>query len=189
MAIYPIFENRAVRDAEASEKEGREIHKDEIWVMLRVDANTQVEQPAEKWIAGLDQKLKNEKISPELHRAYKAAYQSYKDGNEAPLSGTDIRQWAQVSRATAENLISIGIKTVEDLATADDNTLRLIKHGSRELQNKARAFLESTDGKASERIVSLEDEVKVLREQNEKLLEALNENQQQPETPKKKKAK
>lgn len=175
MAIYPIFENSTKRDPEASVKEGREVHVDCIKVKLRIDGNTEIEKDAEEWLAGLVQKKNIGLIDPKLFDAYKSAFEAFKEGNEVPLSGTDIRQWPQVSRAEAENFINVGIRTVEDLAGADENTLRRIKHGAREAQNKAKAFLEASEGKAAEKIVAMEEKFNIVTDQNEKLLKALNE--------------
>lgn len=178
MAIYPKFETRAVPDENASKEAGRTIYKDEDWVSLRVDANTTVEKPAEEWFADMADKARNGKTDPITFEAYKKIYASFKEGKEAPLNGTDIRLWPQVTKAQAENLIQLGIRTVEDMAVADDNTIRRITHGGRDLQNKAKAYLESREGKAAEKIVDLEKKVTELAEQNEKLLKALEENLQ-----------
>lgn len=180
MAVYPTFENKAVRDNEASETEGREILKDEIWVTIRVDGNTELNYNADEWIKEQTEKARRGKVDPRIVEQYKIMLNAFKEGQEPPLEGTDIRHWPQVTRATAENLIRLGVRTVEDLANADENTIRRIQHGGRDMQKKAKAFLEATDGKAAQKILSLEESLNILKTQNEELLKALQEKLEKP---------
>lgn len=175
MAIYPLFETRAAHDEEASKTEGRAVYKDEDWVVLRIDGNTAINRPVDEWFVSLNEKVKNGKEEFSLVDAYKKMYEAFKEGKETPLNGTDIRLWPIVTKAQAENLIQNGLRTIEDLSVCDDPTLRRIGHGARELQNKAKAHLEATSGKAAEKIVDMEKKLQELADQNQQLIEALAE--------------
>ncbi|MBI1425785.1 MAG: hypothetical protein GC149_20355 [Gammaproteobacteria bacterium] len=159
MAVYPQFENRAVRDEEASVKAGREVLKDEDWVVLVIDQNTQIPKRVEHWLKQIELDVINGRMTSDLAGRYKAMYDHWKAGKEIPLEGMDIRQWPQATRATAENLIRQGIRTVEDLAEAPEAILQRIGAGARDLQSRAKAYLEASDGKAAEEILSLKETI------------------------------
>ena len=67
-------------------------------------------------------------------------------GSCGPVNGFPIREWPGVNRAMAENMIAVGIMAVEDLASANEETLQRIGMGARGLQQKARAWLETKSG-------------------------------------------
>jgi hypothetical protein len=113
-----------------------------------------------------------------------AHYDAWKSGHEIPESGTPLGAWPALNSAEAEALKSVGIKTVEDVATqSEDRLARPVLPNMRELQRQAKMFLEGR-GKAE-----LEDKLRQLEEQNAAMLEMLAEqkaeNKRGPGRPKK----
>ncbi len=84
--------------------------------------------------------------NPEWARAHAEAYKAWKEGQTIPESGTPIKTWPVISPAQAKNLVTARIYTVEDLAAANEDTLRLAGMGARELKAKAIAWIEQATG-------------------------------------------
>lgn len=190
MAIYPVFDVRAVKDEEKSAAEGRVVYKDVDYVHLRVDQKTALDKPVEDWMKDLDYKLDKGRIDPSEYEKYKRMYAAFKEGKEAALDGTDLKGWPQVTPAQVENFNKVGVRTLEDLIGADENTIKAAGSGARELQKKAKAYLEAAkDGKASEKIVALESAVNELSEQNKILMDELRKQLEAKQTEKKGKPK
>jgi len=93
-----------------------------------------------------------------------------------PVDGTPIRGWPVLSPSDQENVIAVRIRTVEDLAEANEQTLMSLGIGSRTMKQKAQAWLDSSNsnGKATEKISALQSELKDQKNVNEKLQENLD---------------
>ncbi|CAB4139727.1 hypothetical protein UFOVP353_5 [uncultured Caudovirales phage] len=186
MAIYPVFEIKAVKDEVKSAVEGRVVYDDVEYVSIRVDQKTKIDKPAAEWLGELDYKLDKGRIDPGEYQRFRRIYEAFKSGQEAPLDGTDIRGWPLVTPAQVENFRKIGVRTLEDLIKADENTIKEAGSGARELQKKATAYIEAAkDGKAAEKIVALENAVNQLSEQNVQLMNELKNQLEAKEAPKK----
>lgn len=163
------FEERSVEDREASIAAGRLIMKSVDYVIIsQPGSKDSVEKEAVPWLDSLRQ---NANYDPMWVDRFKTHYRMWKEGNEITPDGTHIRMWAPISKAEAETLIAARVRTVEDLAAANEETLRMIGMGARALQNKARAWLESASntGKTTEEIVAL----RALTEAQAKEIESL----------------
>ena len=81
-------------------------------------------------------------------------YDAWKRGEEAPLEGTNIKSWPQISKQMAETMWRFNVRTIEDLASANDSTLDSIGAGARMLQQQAQSWLEAANntGKVSEEL-------------------------------------
>jgi len=116
------------------------------------------------------------------------AYEAWKEGREAPLEGTDLRNWPGVTPAQLKTCIAANIKTVEDLATANAEGTKRLGMGGVALVQKAKAYLENAnDNKASEAISALKTEVEALMKALDKKDAQINELMEQltePDQPK-----
>jgi len=103
-------------------------------------------------------------------------YEAWKEGLEMPVDGTPIRGWTVLGPSDQENIIAVRIRTVEELAEANEQTLMSLGVGSRVMKQKARAWLDSSNsqGKATEKISALQSELKDQKNINKKLTEDLS---------------
>lgn len=81
----------------------------------------------------------------ESHKArWPEIYAAFKDGREAPTTGTALAVWPNslLNRARVEELAYFHIRTVEDLAAVSDANLANLGMGAREIRAAAQKFLE-----------------------------------------------
>lgn len=111
-----------------------------------------------------------------------AAYLAWKDGETLPDSGTPLSAWPGVSPEQAVALKSIGIRSVEDMAAANETIMaRSMLPNMRDLKKQAALWLEGRDGaEQAARITDLEAQLEAMREM---LVEAAVEKQEAAEKP------
>lgn len=79
-----------------------------------------------------------EKVSP--------LYESWKEGNELPETGTPLAVWGGVNSAQVQALNAQGIRTVEDVAEMSDNVVDRVRLPNvRKLRGAAQEYLASRD--------------------------------------------
>lgn len=150
-SLYPIFTMSAIKDEEASIKEGREIYKDVEWIDIHIvgDNLTKISRP----------------VNAEDKVRFRDAYQAFKNQSIELNTGTPLTEWAQVSKAMAMTLKAMNIHTVEQLAAVADGNLTWM--GARDLQKKAIDWLQAAKEGAG--FSKLEAENQDLRNQLEAL--------------------
>ena len=138
------FERRPVEDAAATLKAGRSICKDIDYALVTPPYSKDcVEYKVTTWKTNLERNVLRKKVSPDWVKQWMAQYDAWKEGNEAPVNGTDIRNWSVLSPAQVKNVIAAGCRTVEDLAQINDQGLRYIGMGANELKKKANTYLQA----------------------------------------------
>lgn len=155
---YVKFEQRAVEDRNRTIETGHYVAKDiDYAIITPVGSKDRIELVVLDWFSNLEQKVREERFSQTWLDGYKSSYKGWKEGLEIPVSGTPIRHWPGLSPAQYETLISLKVLTVEDLAQANEETLRYIGMGSHALKDRAKAYLETSsgDGKVAEANASL----------------------------------
>ena len=159
---YVTFEQRPIEDKEESLKQGRSISKDVDWILVNKPYSRDVfEQKAKTWLDKQERQVKEGRINPKFLDYWKGAYKNWKEGLEAPVNGTDIRNWSLISPAEIKNLLGIGVKTIEDLAQANDEGVRRIGMGGMTLKNKAKAYLKSSTDHGSVVLENAEQKKKI----------------------------
>jgi hypothetical protein len=155
------FEQRAVEDRNASIAAGGVVFRDvDYVVVMQRGSRDTFEKEATEWLADIDRAVHEGTYPAEWAQHFRRQYEAFREGRETPVIGTHVREWPSLSKAQVETLISARCITVEDLATANEQTLQRIGMGARELQNKARAYLATRDtNKAAEKISALEAEI------------------------------
>lgn len=111
------------------------------------------------------------------------AYEAFKEGREAPVNGIDLKNWPGVTPAQLKMCQGCNIRTVEDLAEANADSIRKMGMGGVALKDKATSYLKSAGtNKNSEEVSALKVEMESMREsigrkddQIEKLMEQLTE--------------
>ena len=71
-------------------------------------------------------------------------YDLWKQGLEAPVNGTHVKEWAALSPAQVQNLVAMNVLTVEDVAAMTEEALGRMM-GSRLLRDQAREWLAKRD--------------------------------------------
>ena len=158
---YVQFEQRAVEDRNATIKAGGLVMRDVDYVIvMQVGSKDTAEKEALDWLNDLDRLAQNGNYPIEWAQHFRRQYESWKAGHEVPELGLSVRQWPSLSKAQAENLLAAGVRTVEDVATMNEQTMQRVGMGARELQRKARAYVDSREtNKAAEQIAALQAEV------------------------------
>ena len=141
---YVRFERRPMEDKAASISAGRYVAKDVDFALVTPPYSKDcVEYKVEQWLINMDRNVRDGRIPEKWADQWKASYNSWKNGQEMPLSGTPIKGWGVLSPAQQQTLIAMNCLTVEDLAGINDEGLRRIGMGAVELRDKAKNWLAS----------------------------------------------
>lgn len=163
------FEIRAAEDRAASIAEGRYIAKDVIYAIITpAGSKDRIERVADEWFRHLAEQVAQDRFDRTWYAHYKQAFADWKEGREPPVSGTDIRQWPVVSPAQLKLLMDLKVRSVEDLAAANEETIMRLGMGGRALKDKAVNWLASAKsiGQASEALSALQVANQALTERN-----------------------
>jgi hypothetical protein len=131
------------------------------------DENGKLDPTKDKWvnkdyvrIFEVGSKDYQDQVVNELHKKrWPNQWQKYLDKAEEQWDGTPLKVWPQVDTAMINNLNSLNIHTVEQLADASDGSLDNIGMGARELQKRAKIFLQlQVDEAIAQKLASDNDE-------------------------------
>lgn len=165
---YVRFEKRAVEDRAATIANGHYSTKDvEMALITPPYSRDCVEKEVKDWLAQLDEHVRNKRMPPRWRDAYKAQYEAWKKGEEIPVDGVPIKGWSMLSPSQQQNLLQIGVRTVEDLAGMNDEGMKRYGMGALDLKTKAAAWLKTAKSgvaKATQQISALTAENKTLKE-------------------------
>ena len=161
--FYIEFELRPSEDREATIKAGHPVFKDVEFAVITMPGGGLVVDKVvddallDEWQRGSGRKPP----SPFAVRAYEA----WKQDLEIPVNGTDLKNWPGVTPAQLKTCQMATVRTIEDLANCNADTLRKLGMGGVALKNKAEAYLASAEGnKGSEEIAAMKIEVEALKE-------------------------
>lgn len=148
--FIPTFELRAEQDKDATLKAGHFVARDVEWCVM-IKKGTGATTPEK--IARL---MKDQTRWPII----KPYYDAWKANMEAPVDGFPLADWPAITRGQVETLRQLHIRSVQDLAGANDAALMRIGMGGMALKQKAQAWLASAEGpgKAAEEIAALKAE-------------------------------
>lgn len=130
--VYPRFFIEAVQDELGSAAAGRPLFKNEERVELLMPGIAAYTRPVMR-------------VTQEHIQKWPEAYHAFKSNMEAPLDGTPLEEWPVLTKAHVLELKALHIRTVEDIAHMSDTGLQKIGMGAREMQDKARAYLDDAD--------------------------------------------
>lgn len=155
---YVRFETRETEDREASISAGHYVGKDTIFALITPQGSRDtIERVALEWVNQSLDLAREGRLPNEWAMAYKQGYELFKEGREMPESGTPIMTWPGVGPAQQKAILNAQIKTVEDLAQANEAALQAIGIGARGLKEKAQAWLDVANdtGKVAEELAAL----------------------------------
>lgn len=93
--------------------------------------------------------LREVKATPDIWAALQPYYEHWKQGLGDPIDGTPLDAWPACTAGIASKLRSLHLRSVEDVAEADESTLNRIGLGARDLKRKAAAFVANKDANAT----------------------------------------
>lgn len=155
---YVRFEVRQVEDRAASMKNGRYTPKDVDFILLVPAGSGGKEQIEAEYATWLEQRKVDSgrheirtgdhqtpmfasRFPDEWLQKIEAGYKAWKEGQEIPVEGTSILNWAVLSPSQRERLQQIKILTVEALAEAPDSAIEMFGMGGMTLRQRARDFI------------------------------------------------
>lgn len=156
---YVMFEARPEEDRAASIAAGHLKFVDIDYALITPSGSKdRVERPVKDWFEHLAREVTAERFPITWLQKYKDEYQAWKEGREIPLEGAALLTWPPITPALFKELTGLKIRTVEDLAVANEETLKRIGMGARVLKQQAIEWLAASQdvGKVSARISALE---------------------------------
>ena len=173
---HVVFERRAEEDRQASIEQGRYVARDADYAIVTpAGSKDRVERLVSDWFSMLAGEVRSERWPQAWLDQLKAGYEAWKLGQTPPESGTPLATWPALSPAQVKNWQQIGIRTVEELAEANEETLSAYGMGSRDMKARAGLFLENAKSDsgplvaklraAEELIVSMEVRMKSMEAQ------------------------
>jgi hypothetical protein len=171
---YVTFEQRAVEDRGASIAAGHYVARNENYAIITPQGSKdRIERQADDWIAHLKAQVQQQRFPQPWLEAYSSAYSSWQRDQTIPENGTALLTWPPLSPAQKDMLLRINIRTVEDLAAANEESISRMGMGGRSLKDRAVQWLTSARdvGQGSERISALEQRLVELATANKDLAE------------------
>ena len=173
---HVVYERRAEEDRTASIEQGRYVSRDvDYAIVTPAGSKDRVERVVADWFLMLAGEVKAERWPQAWLDQLRAGYDSWTRGQTPPESGTPLSTWPALSPAQVKNWAQIGIRTIEELAEANEETLSAYGMGSRDMKSRAGLFLENAKSDsgplvaklraAEELITSMEVRMKSLESQ------------------------
>jgi len=141
---YVQFETRAVENKRESLAQGMYVAEDIDYALITpAYSKDRVEKTVTAFFEHQERNIRSGRGNPKWLQYWKDSYKAYKEGNEIPENGTPIRDWGSISPAQRQMILSAGIRTIEDLAMCNDEGLKRLGMGGRDLVQKAKSWLKS----------------------------------------------
>ncbi|WP_257834530.1 hypothetical protein [Burkholderia glumae] len=133
------FESRPEEDRAASIEAGHKVYHDVNWVIITpVGGRDVVENKADQWLANIRDRAQVGQYDADWVEHFSKMYKLYKEGQELPEDGTPLRMCATLfSPAEIQNCIEAGIRTLEQLAAANEEAMGRMHMMGRALKLRA----------------------------------------------------
>ena len=155
---YVTFETKGEEDRAASIEAGHYIARDVDYAIVTPQGSKdRIERNVQDWFAQLAQQVSEGRMPGAWLTAFREGYKAWKEGRELPLNGTPILTWAVAAPHQVKALLDARVRTVEDLAQANEETMARLGMGGRALKDKAVSWLTSagSTGKVAEQLAAL----------------------------------
>lgn len=171
---FVTFELRAEEDRQASLAAGHYVAKDVAYALITpMGSKDRIERIAEDWFLKLREDVAQGRFPLEWLRHFEQHFKSWQDGLEPPVNGTPLERWNALSPAQLKNLRGLHLRTVEDMAQANEEVIARIGMGGRALKQQAEDFLKGSG--VSGELSALRADNENLRVRNESLEKQLKE--------------
>lgn len=164
---YAVFEYRSKEDRTASLAAGHPVYVEEAWIIVTPQGSKdRHERLADEWLEQKKRDVEEGRFPEEWYQAYKRHYELWKQNEAIPEDGTALKNWPTASKAQIQTLLALNIRTVEDLAAANEESISRMGMGGRTLKQRAVEWLSSAEnqGKTANRMTAVEQENAELRE-------------------------
>tara|TARA_R110000787_G_scaffold44813_5_gene109656 strand:- start:803 stop:1414 length:612 start_codon:yes stop_codon:yes gene_type:complete len=182
--FYVEFELRPEEDRDQTILQGMPIFKDVEFAIITMPGGGLV----------IDKLINNELLDEWKHGDKRRkppspfalhAYEAWKEGREAPVNGTDLKNWPGVTPAQLKTCQNATIRTVEDLAEANADSIGKLGMGGVSMMEKAKAYLKSANiNKTSEQITALtvkvDDLTESIKKKDSQISELIEQLDEQP---------
>lgn len=171
---YVVFESRPQVDGQATAEAGYPVYKDVVYALISpIGSRDRVEKIAEDWLQEIATKSRNGDTSwpPEFIRHFNACYAAFVEEQEPPVLGTSIKNWPAVTASQVKQILGANIKSIEDLASANEQSLSRIGMGGRALKEKAISWLDNANDGAKVVVdnANMKQRIEELEAQNKEL--------------------
>ena len=142
-ATAPWVEFRKVseEDRQASVDAGTYIARDVDYAFITPAGSKDcIEKPVKEWFEQLATQVENNRFPAEWLKAFRTRYESWVESGEIPIQGTSVKNWAVASPSQIEMLLKVNVRTVEQLAVANEEVISRLGMGGRNLVEKAKAY-------------------------------------------------
>lgn len=141
--VFAEFYVNAVQNNAETEKQGRPIFDDKLYIRIRTpgDRKNEVDREA--------------KDADKMRFAFQWA--QYQQGATAAASGTPLEEWPLMTPATVKTLKYFGIASVDQMAAVTDGNLQNLGPGMRSVRDAAIAYLERAGEGAGTRALAAEN--------------------------------
>jgi hypothetical protein len=160
----------AKEDRAKSLEAGSLIMVDVVMVRIRQrGAKDFCEKEAEEFVKEMELYSSTGRVPGHWGPAYRDAINRFKKGEDGPVDGIDIRNWGGASPAQQQNLRSMGILSVQDVARMNEAAMKNIGMGAVMLKQRAQAYLDTINGsvnpeKLAQQTAKIEDQGKQIEE-------------------------
>lgn len=163
---YVTFEDRAVEDRVASQRDGITRYKNVTFVrVMSAGSKDTFENVATVWLDYLDLKVSLGMYSPQWAEQFRRQYEQYLQQGHAEIVGTPIKMAAFLNAGEIESCLGANIFTLEGLVGCGEDGLKNIGMGARVLQQKAKAYLEQQEGgKIAQQMADIASQVAALKD-------------------------
>jgi hypothetical protein len=104
------------------------------------------EKNAEEWLANCDLQVSAGRMNKEWVRQFRGAYNEWKLTGEIPITGTPLSNWPVLTAGELKSCLRCNLRSVEDLAAANEEVINRIGMGARSLKQRAVDWIESQKG-------------------------------------------
>ena len=144
---YVTFETKPMEDRSASIEAGYYKTMDVDFALVTPQGSKdRIERNVKEWFENLELQVRQGRFKQEWLSGFQAGYKAWKEGRELPLTGTPILTWPVLSPSQSKAVLDANIRTVEDLATANESSVNAIGMGGRSLKEKAVSWLSAASG-------------------------------------------
>lgn len=175
---YVVFETQTEEDRQATLDSGRYTPKDVDYAIITPQGSKdRIPRQVDDWFSNLEQQTKEGRLPQAWLDAYKAKYRAWKEGRALPEHGSPVANWPALSPSQVKILLDANVRTIEDLAVANEQSLANIGMGGRALKQRAIDWLAAArdTGKVAEEVSALKAQNADLTANNERMATQLQE--------------
>lgn len=144
---YITFEVRAIEKRLPATEGGTVYYEDVDYAIVTAHGGKDtVEKVVKDWFVYLKEQARQGRYPLKWVEAFNLSYKAWKEDKELPVIGTPIKNWPVASPAEIKRLTGLGLRAVEDIATANEELIGRLGMGGRSLCQRAKDWVAAKDG-------------------------------------------